>query len=96
MFSKIYDLATFLFIIVIGYAMGQTLHKELGFTVKNRKSRRVKPDMITYLDFANDITLWGRDGIPVRSPDSQSREPGFKSHCGEVWSHHVATVRSAV
>ena len=24
----------------------------------------------------------GRDGIPVRRPDSQSREPGFKSHCG--------------
>ena len=23
-----------------------------------------------------------RDGIPVRRPDSQSREPGFKSHCG--------------
>ena len=22
------------------------------------------------------------DGIPVRRPDSQSREPGFKSHCG--------------
>ena len=24
----------------------------------------------------------GRDGIPVRRSDSQSREPGFKSHCG--------------
>ena len=24
----------------------------------------------------------GRDSIPVRRPDSQSREPGFKSHCG--------------
>ena len=26
------------------------------------------------------LALWGRDGLPVRSPDSQSREPGFKSH----------------
>ena len=25
----------------------------------------------------------GRDGIPVRRPDSQSRDPGFKSHCGK-------------
>ena len=24
----------------------------------------------------------GRDSIPVRRPDSQSGEPGFKSHCG--------------
>ena len=24
----------------------------------------------------------GGDSIPVRRPDSQSREPGFKSHCG--------------
>ena len=24
----------------------------------------------------------GRDSIPVRRPDSQSREPGLKSHCG--------------
>ena len=26
--------------------------------------------------------LMGRDGIPIRRPDSQSREPIFKSHCG--------------
>ena len=25
----------------------------------------------------------GRDSIPVRRPDSQSREPGFKSHFGK-------------
>ena len=28
----------------------------------------------------------GRDGTPVRRPDSQSREPGFKSHCGRFES----------
>ena len=27
-------------------------------------------------------TLVGRDSIPVRRPDSQSREHGFKCHCG--------------
>ena len=26
-------------------------------------------------------THMGRNSIPVRRPDSQSREPGFKSHC---------------
>ena len=33
---------------------------------------------------ANIIPLFGvgRDSIPVRRPDYQSREPGFKSHCG--------------
>ena len=28
------------------------------------------------------IICVGRDSIPVRRPDSHSREPGFKSHCG--------------
>ena len=28
------------------------------------------------------INALGRDSIPVRRPDSQSRESGFKSHCG--------------
>ena len=46
-------------------------------------------------------TLTGmRDGIPVRRPDSQSREPGFKSHCGRfeplACLITVATVHSAV
>ena len=34
-----------------------------------------------YSGSRTDITM-GRDDIPVRRPDSQSREPGFKSHCG--------------
>ena len=28
------------------------------------------------------VLFVGRDGVPVRRPDSQSREPSFKSHCG--------------
>ena len=31
--------------------------EELGFTLKNRRSRRVKPEMITDLDFEDDIAL---------------------------------------
>ena len=27
------------------------------------------------------VCMWGHDSIPVRRPDSQSREPFFKSHC---------------
>ena len=53
-------MAPFLFIIVLDYAMRQTIdgqEEELGFTLKNRRSRRVIPEMITDLDFADDITL---------------------------------------
>ena len=40
-----------------------------------------------YTSKANDYEVVlsyrvGCDSIPVRMPDSQSREPGFKSHCG--------------
>ena len=40
--------------------------------------------LIKYLCSGNllSVALVGRDSIPVRRPDSQSREPGFKSHCG--------------
>ena len=53
-------LAPFLFIIVLDYAMRQAndgREEELGFTLKNRRRRRVKPDLITYLDFADGIAL---------------------------------------
>ena len=51
-------LAPFLFIIVLDYVMRQAVdgrEEELGFTFKNRRSRRVKPEMTTDLDFADDI-----------------------------------------
>ena len=40
--------------------------------------------LIKYLCSGNllSVALVGRDSIPVRRLDSQSREPGFKSHCG--------------
>ena len=45
-------LAPFLFIVVLDYAMRQEIDvrdEELSFTLKNRRSRRVKPEMITYI-----------------------------------------------
>ena len=51
--------APFLFI-VLDCATRQAIdgrEEELGFTPKNRRSRRVKPEMITDLDFVDDIAL---------------------------------------
>ena len=53
-------LALFLFIIALDYAMRQAIDgrkEELRFTLINRRSRTVKPEMITDLDFADDIAL---------------------------------------
>ena len=52
-------LAPFLFIIVLDYTMRQSIdgrEEELGVTFKNR-SRRGKPELITNLDFVDDIAL---------------------------------------
>ena len=53
-------LAPYLFIIVLDYAMRSALkgkEEELGFPIKKRRSRRVGPEMVTDLDFADDIAL---------------------------------------
>ena len=53
-------LALVLFIIVLDYATRQAIdgrEEELGFTLKRRRSRRVKPEIITNLDYADDISL---------------------------------------
>ena len=53
-------LAPYLFIIVMDYALRKTLNgkdEELGFQLKRRQSSRVSPEVITDLDFADDITL---------------------------------------
>ena len=58
-------------------------------TVRNWLTIRVADGLeLPYIGyFETDIvlagtTVVGRDSIPVRRPDSQSREPVFKSHCG--------------
>ena len=46
--------------IAIDYAMGRAKsgrEEELGFTTSRRKSRRIGPEVVTDLDFADDIAL---------------------------------------
>ena len=53
-------LAPFLFIIVLDYALRQAIdgkEEELGFTIHPRRSRRHPKQVITDLDFADDISL---------------------------------------
>ena len=53
-------LAPFLFIVVLDHALRLAIsgrEEELGFTLTPRRSRRVRPIMITDLDFADDIAL---------------------------------------
>ena len=50
-------LAPYLFVIVIDYVMRTALRgreDKLGFQLRKRKSRRVSPITITYMDFADD------------------------------------------
>ena len=53
-------LAPFLFIIVLDYAMRKALgddEKDLGFTLTPRRSRRHPKEVLSDLDFADDIAL---------------------------------------
>ena len=53
-------LAPYLFVIAIDYAMRRATsgrEEELGFTTSRRRSRRVGPEVVTDLDFADDIAL---------------------------------------
>ena len=66
-------LASYLFIIVIGYIMGKALmgrEDKLGFQLRKRQSRRVPPLTITDMDFADDIALGSED---IRSRDMLNR-----------------------
>ena len=53
-------LAPFLFIIVLDYALRKAIsgkEEELGFTIQPRKSRRHPKQVLTDLDFADNISL---------------------------------------
>ena len=53
-------MAPFLFIVVLDHALRLAIsgrEEELGFMLVPRQRRRVRPVMITDLDFADDITL---------------------------------------
>ena len=52
-------LAPYLFIIAVNYYMRQAIksHPEYGLTINTAKSKRIKADKISYLEFADDIAL---------------------------------------
>ena len=53
-------LAPYIFIIMIDYAIRQAIDNDaldLGFKLDRKRSRRYNPDVITDLDFADDIAL---------------------------------------
>ena len=53
-------LAPFLFAIVVDYIMRQTIGEDaesLGFKIERRRSRRIGPQIVSDLDFADDIAL---------------------------------------
>ena len=62
-------LAPFLFIIVLDYAMRKALgddEKDLGFTLTPRRSRRHPKEVLSDLDFADDIALLSDDIIQAQ------------------------------
>ena len=53
-------MAPYLFVIVIDYVMRTDLQgreDKLGFQLRKRKSRRVPPIIVTYIDLTDDIAL---------------------------------------
>ena len=53
-------LAPYLFIVILDHALRKATNsqeEELGFTIVPRRSRRMYPTVLTYLDFADDISL---------------------------------------
>ena len=53
-------LAPYLFVIVVDYALRDAIsgrEEELGFQIERRQSRRIGPEVLTDLDFADDIAL---------------------------------------
>jgi hypothetical protein len=53
-------LAPYLFVIVVDYTLRDAIsgrEEELGFHLKRRQSRRIGPEVLTDLDFADDIAL---------------------------------------
>ena len=47
-----------------------------------RRASKMIPELRDLSYESRLLAYWGAIAYPVRRPDSQSREPGFKSHCG--------------
>ncbi len=69
-------------ITVLDYALWKAIHgreEELGFCLKKRRSRRVGPEVITDLDFADDIAL-----LSEKIRQAQSLLTGVEVECGKI------------
>ena len=75
-------LAPYLFIIVLDYALRKAINgreEELGFCLKKRRSRRIGPETITDLDFADDIALLSEQIV-----QAQNLLTGVEVQCGKI------------
>ncbi len=67
---------------MLDYALRKAIHgkeEELGFCLKKRRSRRVGPETITDLDFADDIAL-----LSEQIAQAQSLLSGVDIQCGKI------------
>ncbi len=74
-------LAPYLFIIVLDYALLKAIQgreEEQGFCLKKRRSRRVGPEVITDLDFLDDIAL-----LSEQIRQAQILLTGVEVECGK-------------
>ena len=84
-------LAPYLFVIVIDYVMRTSLlgrEDKLGFQLRKRKSRRVPPITITYMEFADDIALVS-EGIKeaqemLTRVEKSAKRVGLSMHTGKT------------
>jgi len=78
-------LAPFLFIVVLDFVLRKALEgKEdrLGLTLQPRQSRRIGPQTITDLNFADDIALLGDSSQRCRGITTSSRDTALKVGLG--------------
>ena len=86
-------LAPFLFILALDYALRQAIsgrEEELSFTLIPRKSRRIRPVMITDVDFADDIAL-----ISNTAEKAVALLSAVKSECANL-GLHLSTIKTKV
>ena len=75
-------LAPYLFIIVLDYALRKVIdgrEEELGFCLKKCQSRRVGPEILTDLDFADDIAL-----LSEQIHQAQNLLNNVEVQCGKI------------
>ena len=67
-------LAPYLFVVVLDFALRMAIdgkEEELGFQLEKRRCRRVGPEVVTDLDFADDIALLSEEIEQAQEPLSR-------------------------